>query len=133
MLTVGPVNMMVAPCPLLIVMPASLIEMSAPVAVLSRMPPVGPGMSEIISVFCMPVCSTMLGDAGTPACTSAGTSAALPQKPPTHTGWPGSPCSNSTHTPAPTCGTQNMPACTPVHGTQAIAQLDRPTPSTSGT
>ncbi|MNQ74925.1 hypothetical protein D3C85_896960 [compost metagenome] len=67
-------------------MPTSLMEIIAPVLVLSRMPPVGPGRSEIISVFWPPVCSTMLGDTGRPASASAGTSAADPQKPPTQMG-----------------------------------------------
>src|SRR5579862_8673128 len=57
--TLGPVSMMVAPCPLLMVMPTSLIEIIAPVIVLSRMPPVGPGMSLMSSVFCIVVCSTI--------------------------------------------------------------------------
>ena len=45
--TVGPVIRIVAPLPLVIVIPTSLTMIIAPVAVLSRMPPVGPGRSDI--------------------------------------------------------------------------------------
>ncbi|MNG30358.1 hypothetical protein D3C84_1159640 [compost metagenome] len=86
MFTAGPLSMIVAPWPLLMVIPISLIEIIAPVRVLSRMPPVGPGRSEIVRPFWLPVCNTMLGDTGSPASARAGTSAALPQKPPTQIG-----------------------------------------------
>ena len=84
--TVGPASTMVAPWPLEIVMPTSLTMIIAPVTLFSRMPPAGPGTSLIAMAFCSPDCSTTLGLAGLPASASAGTSAALPQKPPTQTG-----------------------------------------------
>ena len=50
MATVGPTRVIIAPLPLEMMMPVSLIEIIAPVSVFSRMPPVGPGTSESISV-----------------------------------------------------------------------------------
>src|SRR5574341_1965787 len=84
--TAGPIMVMMAPLPLLMVMPISLIISIAPVVVLSKKPPVGPGRSLIESVFCKVVCSTMLGLAGLPASASTGTSAGLPQKQPVQIG-----------------------------------------------
>ena len=74
----------------------------------------------------------MFGSPGTPASASAGTSAAMPHQPPVHTGRSGSPASNWTQTPAPTCGTMNVPICLPAIGTQGIAQVDGVMPPTSG-
>ena len=47
----------------------------------------------------------MLGDSGRPRWASGGTSDAPPQRQPTQIGYVGSPCSNSTQTPAPIGGT----------------------------
>src|SRR5713101_1370744 len=44
-----------------------------------------------------------------------------------------SPCSNSTHTPAPTCGRTHTPDCLPVIGRQGIAHVLGIGPPTSGT
>src|SRR4051794_23698873 len=78
----------------------------------------------------------MLGDTGRPARASVGMSDAAPQRQPTHTGKFGSPCSNSTHTPAPIGGTRNTPIGGPVgpaRGTQGTAQLEGVRLNTSGT
>ena len=48
----GPTMLMIAPLPLEMVMPVSLTEIMAPVVVLIRMPPVGPGTSLIVRLFC---------------------------------------------------------------------------------
>src|SRR6266540_6654824 len=78
----------------------------------------------------------MLGSAGLPACAAKGTSDGRPHRQPTQTGRSGSPCSNSTHTPAPIGGTRYIPIGGPVgpaKGTQGAAQLDGTRPTTSGT
>src|SRR6516165_3485216 len=84
--TEGPVMRIVAPWPLLIVMPVSDTDMSAPVDDLSRMPPVGPGMSLISSVFWLTVWTTICCRPGGAARASAGTCAAVSQKQPTQIG-----------------------------------------------
>src|SRR5207302_1568463 len=124
MMTDGPAIVMVAPCPLLMVMPTSEIEIIAPVADFRRMPPVGPGTSLIISAFWPVVWMTTFCRTGGAASASAGTSAVEPQKQPTHTGKSGSPCSNSTHTPEPMAGTAYMPDMTPAKGTHGMAQVE---------
>src|SRR3569833_3720206 len=75
----------------------------------------------------------MPGTTGGTMCESSGTSAAVPQKPPTQMGKSGSPCSNSTHTPLPISGKVNTPMLMPATGTQGMAQLDNITFDTSGT
>src|SRR5205085_4637358 len=86
-------------------MPAWLIDtIDAPDWI--RTPPAGPGRSLITTIFCPAVWRTMLGLTGSPALAIAGTSAADPQRQPTQIGKLGSPCSNSTHTPAPIGGTR---------------------------
>ena len=67
-------------------MPVSLTISVAPVALLSMIPPVGPGRSLIVRPFCSGVCSVIAGTAGGVSRASAGTSAALPQKQPTQIG-----------------------------------------------
>src|SRR6185503_5239337 len=118
-------------------MPVSLTMMLAPVALLSMMPPVGPGRSLMTSAFWPRVWNTRFGDVGRPALASVGTSDDEPHLHPTHTGRSTSPCSNSTHTPAPIGGTRYTPIGGPVgpaSGTHGSAQLDgTPGPSTSGT
>src|SRR5262249_27377210 len=52
----------------------------------SMMPPVGPGRSLITMQFCPAVCSTMLGDTGSPARASIGMSEGAPQRQPTQMG-----------------------------------------------
>jgi len=54
MSTVGPMRLIVAPFPLLITMPTSLIEIMAPVVVVMRMPPVGPGTSPWLFTLIFP-------------------------------------------------------------------------------
>ncbi len=83
--------------------------MVAPVVLLSMIPPVGPGTSLMTMPFWSGVCRVMPNKAGGTACARAGTSAAEPQKQPVQIGKSGSPCSNSTHTPAPIGGTEKMP------------------------
>src|SRR5262249_23991563 len=75
----------------------------------------------------------MFGSPGTPARASAGTSAATPHHPPVHTGRSGSPASNCTHTPAPICGTMNVPICFPAIGTLGMAHDEWVMPPASGT
>ena len=58
-------------------MPTSLIEIIAPVVVLSRMPPVGPGMSLIMSAFCRRRLQRNARDGRMSCLASGGTSAAL--------------------------------------------------------
>ena len=53
--------LMIAPLPLEMMMPVSLTEIIAPVVVLIRMPPVGPGTSLIVRPFCSGVCKVMPG------------------------------------------------------------------------
>src|SRR5487761_2375102 len=77
----------------------------------------------------------MFGSAGLPASASVGVSP-TPNRQPLQIGFPGSPCSNSTHTPAPIGGTKYTPIGGPVgpaSGGQASHQFDGSTPSTSGT
>src|SRR6266550_8266518 len=133
MVTVGPVSMIVAPWPLEIVMPVSLIMIIAPVELLSSSPPAGPGASLTEIVFWAVVCTRTCEIAGGTASASAGTSAALPHQLPVHTGCSGSPCSNSTQTPAPIGGTLHSPAWMPANGTHGSAHDDGTEPSTSGT
>src|SRR5260370_24288058 len=76
--TVGPVITIVAPLPFEMVMPTSLMAIIAPVRVLSRMPPVGPGVSLSISVVWPPVCRTMLGRVGGASSATGGPSATHP-------------------------------------------------------
>src|SRR5690348_17342701 len=60
--------------------------------------------------------------------------AGVSQKQPTQIGISGSPCSNSTHTLAPTGGgTNEVPIIGPAIGTQGRAQLLVRSPNTSGT
>src|SRR5262245_2120305 len=99
-------------------------------------PPVGPGRSLMTIEFCPAVCSTKSGETGSPANARGGTSDGDPQRQPTQTGRAGSPCSNSTHTPAPKGGTRYTPIGGPVgpaRGTHGSAQLEGATPSTSVT
>src|SRR5262249_55712409 len=131
--TEGPTIAIDAPLPFEIVIPTSLMLISAPVVVFSRIPPVGPGTSEIISVFCACVCTTTFGIPGGAASASAGTSATLPNQQPLQIGWSGSPCSNSTHTPAPICGSAQAPICLPANGKQGMAQLIGEAPCASAT
>src|SRR5262245_11808972 len=84
--TVGPVMTMVAPLPLEMVMPMSLIEIIAPVVVFSNMPPVGPGRSLMRSVFCAVVCNRTHDRGGGAVSASAGTSAAEPYQAPLQIG-----------------------------------------------
>src|SRR5439155_7324266 len=101
--------------------PASLTEIVAPVAVRIRIPPVGPGTSLTTMPFWSVVWIVKLSMAGGTARAIAGSSAGLPQKPPTQIGRSGSPCSNSTHTPDPTGGSVNRPVLTPAPGRHGIA------------
>src|SRR5438876_12437997 len=78
----------------------------------------------------------MLGSAGLLPRAARGTSEDKPHLHPTQIGLLGSPCSNSTHTPAPIEGTRYTPIGGPVgpaSGTHGSAQLDGIAPSTSGT
>src|SRR6266851_9755008 len=84
--TVGPVITIVAPLPFEMVMPTSLMAIIAPVRVLSRMPPVGPGVSLSISVVWPPVCRTMLGRVGGARNARGGTSAIEPYQQPVQMG-----------------------------------------------
>ncbi len=52
MSVIGPSMVMIAPLPLEMMMPVSLTEIIAPVSVLMRIPPVGPGTSLIVRPFC---------------------------------------------------------------------------------
>ena len=49
--TLGPVRVMLAPWPLEMMIPVSLMLIRAPDTVFSKIPPVGPGTSLIINVF----------------------------------------------------------------------------------
>ena len=77
------------------------------------------------------------GGIGGGAMASGGTSAVLSQRPPVQIGWFGSPCSNSTQTPAPTGGTMNTPDGGAGQARQRRAALGpgrrAAGPSTSGT
>src|SRR4051812_39387596 len=78
---------------------------------------------------------TILGSAGFPPSAASGTSEGSPQRQPVQTGRSGSPCSNSTHTPAPIGGTKYIPIggpLGPASGTQGSAQLEGTGPNTSG-
>src|SRR6185436_8027155 len=78
----------------------------------------------------------MLGSAGFPALAARGISDCKPHRQPTQIGRSGSPCSNSTHTPAPIGGTMYTPIGGPVgpaSGTHGSAQLEGIRPRTSGT
>src|SRR5262245_49429514 len=102
------------------------------------MPPVtGVGGMSLMTMDC---CSsdwmTKLGSAGLPSRAADGTSDCEPQRQPDQIGKDGSPCSNSTHTPAPIAGTKYTPIGVPVgpaNGTHGSAQVDGISPSTSGT
>src|SRR5271155_205268 len=85
MVTLGPARRMVA-CPLVMVMPVSLMAMEAPDEDLRRMPPLAPGASLIIRMFPPTDCRTMVWTPGGEAVAKGGTSAALPQKQPDQTG-----------------------------------------------
>src|SRR4030095_4895931 len=117
MVIVGPIIEIDAPLPLEMKTPASLTTMDAPVVLRKMIPPVvgtggmtGGGTDGGMSLTMIPCCKrdwiTMLGSAGRPSCAARGTSAVEPQRHPTHTGYSGSPCSNSTQTPAPMGGTR---------------------------
>src|SRR5258708_17699839 len=78
----------------------------------------------------------MLGETGNPSLASGGISAVVPHLHPVHMGFSGSPCSNSTQTPAPMGGTMYTPIGAPVgpaSGTQGNAQEDGSRPTASGT
>ena len=53
-------------------------ETMAPVVVLIRIPPVGPGTSLIVRLFCSGVCKVIPGTPGGTISAAAGTSAAVP-------------------------------------------------------
>ena len=74
----GPTMLMIAPLPLEMMMPVSLTETIAPVVVLIRIPPVGPGTSLIVRLFCSGVCKVIPGTPGGTISAAAGTSAAVP-------------------------------------------------------
>src|SRR5262249_46710393 len=85
--------------------------------------------------FCPIVCSTMLGDTGRPANASGGTLLGAKRQP-DQMGLFGSPCSNSTQTPAPIGGTMYTPIGGPVgpaRGAQGSHQLEGTSEMTSGT
>src|SRR5262249_44680713 len=86
MLTVGPVIRMVAPLPFEMVMPTSFTRIIAPVVLLSMIPPVGPGTSLMAIAFCPAVCSTMLGETGSPARARVGMSEGEPHRHPDQMG-----------------------------------------------
>src|SRR5215472_10737855 len=78
----------------------------------------------------------MLGETGSPSFASGGTSAVVPHLHPDQIGFSGSPCSNSTHTPAPMGGTMYTPIGGPVgpaSGTHGNAHEEGSKPTTSGT
>src|SRR5688500_5822452 len=75
-----------APWPLESVMPTSLIAIEAPLSERRRMPPVGPGRTLIMRPFPLGVWRVIEGTPGGDALAIAGTSAALPKKPPTQIG-----------------------------------------------
>src|ERR1017187_10225858 len=131
--TAGPFIAMTAPFPLAIVMPASLIDSIAPVAVLMWTPPAGPGASLMEMEFCPAVCKTIVEFVEPAPCAWAGTSAERAYQQPLHTGLVRSPCSNSTHTPAPIDGNAQIPMCGPAQGKQGMAHSDAVNPLTSGT
>src|SRR5664279_2942991 len=118
-------------------MPVSLTTIIEPAGLFRMMPPVaGVGAESLsTSVLCPLVCSTMFwpGGIGGGTSASAGTSATIPQNPPTQIGWQGSPCSNSIQTADNIGGTMYAPAWMPAIGTQGSAQFDGITPRTSGT
>src|SRR5688572_1552100 len=118
-------------------MPESLTTIMAPVVLFRMIPPVTGvgGMSLTSSVCCSSDWMQMFGSAGLPASASGGVSP-TPKRQPLQMGLPGSPCSNSTHTPAPGGGTMYTPIGGPVgpaSGGQASHQFDGSGPSTSGT
>src|SRR5262249_5518855 len=85
MVTVLPVREMVAPLPLVIVIPLSLITSIAPPAVLSVMP--GPPGTSESTMVCWPwLCRPMFGWLGDPASASGGTSADVPHQHPDQIG-----------------------------------------------
>src|SRR6185369_5046404 len=84
--TVGPVITIIAPFPFEIVIPTSLTMIIAPVAVFIRMPPAGPGRSEIWNVTCAAVCMNTDDSGDCVANASAGTSAAEPYQHPDQIG-----------------------------------------------
>src|SRR5262249_32027950 len=79
MSTAGPSRLITAPLPLEMTMPTSEMEMSAPVLVISWIPPVGPGTSLMTIPLSSVVCSVIPGTPGGTVWDSAGTSAAEPQ------------------------------------------------------
>src|SRR6185369_16595281 len=128
-----PSILIIPPLPSEIVMPVtSLILMNPFVVVFIMMPPVGPGMSLMLIMFCKPVCNTMLGLTGLPVSANAGTSP-NDHQPPIHTGWFGSPSSNMIQTPELIAGSTNTPCCRPATGTQGLAQVDGVKPPGSST
>src|ERR1017187_10024360 len=133
MVTAGPFISTTAPFPLEILMPESLIDSIAPAAVLRWMPPAGPGSSLMEMEFCPVVCKTIVEFAEPAPCAWAGTSAERAYQQPLHTGLVRSPCSNSTHTPAPIDGNAQIPMCGPAQGKQGMAHSDGVNPLTSGT
>src|SRR5439155_23897271 len=113
MSTVGPFMLIVAPWPLVMVIPTSLTEIFAPEGVWRRMPPAEPGTSLMTIPFCWVVWNVMPLTAGGTVWASCGTCEFEPQKQPTQMGKSGSPCSNSTQTAEPTGGTVNIPMFVP--------------------
>src|SRR5215470_9201351 len=118
-------------------MPVSFTTIMAPVVLLRTIPPVSGvgGASLTIIMFCSVVWMQTFWPGGMGGGTSAsvGTSANMPQKPPTQIGLSGSPPSNSIQTPAPICGTAKKPSALPANGTQGMAQLVGTTLDTAGT
>ena len=88
MSTVGPVSVIVAPLPLVIVIPMSFTAMVAPDALCKVIPPtpVGPAASAITKPFLSGVCRVIAGVGAGADLASNGVSAALPQKVPTQIG-----------------------------------------------
>ncbi|AJC56479.1 hypothetical protein GZL_03893 [Streptomyces sp. 769] len=131
MSTCSPTRETDAPCPLLMWTPVASIRTYAPLGASSKIPSVG---TSDITILCFPgVWITTGREIAGSRRASSGNSSRRPYQHPTHTGKLGSPCSNSTHTPAPTDGTTTCPACSPVNGKHGSAQVDTSSPNTSGT
>src|ERR1051325_5336815 len=103
MVMLAALSLMLAPLPLSMVIPVSLISIFAPVAVFRTMPPVGPGASLMSRVVWPVVWKRRCAIVGGVEVAAEGTSP-VPQKQPLQMGLSGSPPSNSTQTFASTGG-----------------------------
>ena len=134
MFTAGPGHLMMAPLPLEMVMPTSLIEIIAPVVVLSRMPPVGPGMSLIMIVILQPGLQNDARARRIAAERERGhLRRASPESSRSRSDSPDRLARTRSTRRRRSAAAPNTPICLPVTGKHGIAQVDGIRPETSGT